>query len=78
MSLFSGNGSIEFDEFLLLISNKLRMDSVEDELKDAFKVRYFENKIFCIVLIITRSGAVLSDLRWRERIAWHLMGSYVE
>jgi len=32
------NGSIEFDEFLLLISNKIRMDSVEDELRDAFKV----------------------------------------
>lgn len=33
-----GNGSIEFAEFLLLISNKLRTEDIQDEMNDAFKV----------------------------------------
>ena len=32
------NGSIEFPEFLLLIGGRLRMNDLEDELKDAFRV----------------------------------------
>ena len=36
--LVPDNGSIEFDEFLVLIANKLRTEDVQDELKDAFRV----------------------------------------
>ena len=37
-NIISGNGSIEFPEFLLLIGGRLRMNDLEDELKDAFRV----------------------------------------
>ncbi len=36
--VYTGNGSIEFDEFLVLIGGRLKMNDLEEELKDAFQV----------------------------------------
>ena len=38
LPVFVGNGSIEFQEFLLMIANKLRSEDAEEELRDAFRV----------------------------------------
>ena len=36
--LFIGSGTIDFPEFLTMMSKKMRNSDTEDELKDAFKV----------------------------------------
>lgn len=33
----NGNGTIEFNEFLLMMSNKMKQADGEDELKEAFR-----------------------------------------
>lgn len=33
----NGNGSVEFNEFLLIMSKKMKLEESEDELKEAFR-----------------------------------------
>lgn len=43
-----GNGTIEFNEFLQMMSKKMLGAEGEDELKEAFRYEYVTNKILFV------------------------------
>lgn len=42
----NGNGTIEFNEFLLMMSKKMKSAEGEDELKEAFRLKTYKNTYF--------------------------------
>lgn len=67
-----GSGSIEFDEFLIMIANKIQDSGVEEEIRDAFKLfdRYGNNFITATDLqeAMSNLGEVLSETEVSEMI----------
>ena len=53
-----GSGAIDFDEFLVMMANKMKEADGEEELREAFRVNYFILKQSQLISIKIISGLI--------------------
>ena len=70
--IYSGNGTIDFEEFLDMMARKLRETDTEEELREAFKVFDMDSNGYITALelrkVMTNLGEKLSDEEVEEMI----------